>query len=363
GTTIRVQRILNLLGKWSDLTLITCSDKAPADSKETGSPQVLSIKGISAPPDFPGKHILSKVFAIIRWNFKMGIALFRSKPEVIYCSHDWYGFPGVYLISKIRRAKVVYEVHSIFSEESEELGYKGILLRLMKLWEKMVIQHSHIVIAVSKNIYDFYNPYNRKMHIIPGFVNPEIYKKSGGVAAGKARRERLIGLIGPFNNAFNDYFLEFINRSIGSLDQRIKFVAIGKFEEKIENERIEYTGYLDSVDDYIDRLSHLDALLVPSRVATSGPLTKIMEAMSCSLPVFTTPKGTVGLDWIKPGVDILVFEENEIVDKINELIFDDELMLTVGENARKAVKEYYSAEINEEKLHKILAPEPEVVKP
>ena len=115
-----------------------------------------------------------------------------------------------------------------------------------------------------------------------------------------------------------------------------------------------YTGYLDSVQDYIDVLSDLDAVLIPSKIATLGPLNKIIEPMSCSLPVFTTPKGMVGLYYVKPGKDILIFEESELVNKINTLIFNDKLMKTIGKNARGIIEKFYSKKAIEYKLNEVI---------
>lgn len=57
---------------------------------------------------------------------------------------------------------------------------------------------------------------------------------------------------------------------------------------------------------------------------------------------------------LKRGKEPLVFEEDKLVDNINELIFNDELMAEIGRNARKVVEQYYGKKANEEKLIKIL---------
>lgn len=95
-------------------------------------------------------------------------------------------------------------------------------------------------------------------------------------------------------------------------------------------------------------------MLIAEGIATFGPLNKIIEAMSCSVPVFTTPKGAVGLYGVEPNKHILVFEEAELVDKVNDLVFHGERMREIGRNARSVVEEYYSKKVNEEKLVNIL---------
>ena len=143
---------------------------------------------------------------------------------------------------------------------------------------------------------------------------------------------KIIGLIGAFvHKGINTSALDFLYRNIDEFDERIKFVVIGACDYKIQNERIEYTGYLNDVQDYVDRLTRLDAVLVASRYYTSGPLNKILEPMACSVPVFTTPVGAVGLDHVTAGEDIFICDESEIVAKVNESLFDVELMERGGE--------------------------------
>jgi glycosyltransferase involved in cell wall biosynthesis len=72
--------------------------------------------------------------------------------------------------------------------------------------------------------------------------------------------------------------------------------------------------------------------------------------MACSLPVFTTPVGAVGLDHITSEEDIFISEESELVTKVNETLFDCDLMERVGKNARRTIEKHYGAEVNKEKL-------------
>lgn len=42
-----------------------------------------------------------------------------------------------------------------------------------------------------------------------------------------------------------------------------------------------------------------------------------------------------GLYWIEQGKHILVFGEDELLDKVNQLIFDNELMTDVGKKRER----------------------------
>jgi glycosyltransferase involved in cell wall biosynthesis len=72
--------------------------------------------------------------------------------------------------------------------------------------------------------------------------------------------------------------------------------------------------------------------------------------MACSVPVFTTPVGLISFDHVTPGEDILVSDESGLVAKVNEYLFDAELMESVGKNARRTIEKYYSETANSKQL-------------
>lgn len=338
GTTVRAIRILKILKNHYDLSLIT---RANEKQKLKGLEEVDIV---IVKPD-KTKH----------WNLKLIPVIMKNKFDVVYCSHDWFGFLTYFLLSKIYKYKIIFEAHSILSEEHKEMGYSKIRVKLNQIHEKFVIKHADHVIALSENTFKFYEKYNKNIDLVPVFIDADVFRINKKIESKKYQRDfKLIGLIGPFNIISNEYSLEFLYKNIKRFDDKIKFVVIGRCDNKIENEGIVFTGYLDSLQDYVKALSSLDAVLVPSKIATYGPLNKIIEPMSCSLPVFTTPKGVVGLYYVEHGKDILVFEEDEIVDKVNELIFDDEFMRRIGENAQIVCEKYYSKKANEKKVINIL---------
>lgn len=341
GTTIRVKRIAKILNNRYDLILIT-----RANEKQ-------KLKGLE-----DAEVIIVKQDKTKLRNLKLIPVIMKNKFDIVYCSNDRFGFLIYFLLSKIYKYKIIFEVHSILSKEIKELGCSKIKVKFYQILEKFIIKYADHVITLSENTFKFYEKYNKNIDLIPVFVDEDVFKINREIETKKHQREnyKLIGLIGPFDSDFNKYFLEFLYKNINRFDNKIKFLVIGECANKIEieNERIAYTGYLEGIQDYIDTLSNLDAVLIPSKVATYGPLNKIIEPMSCSIPVFTTPKGMIGLYYVEQGKDIYVFEEDEIIDNVNELIFEDELMKKIGRDARIVVEKYYSKKANEEKLLKIL---------
>lgn len=89
-------------------------------------------------------------------------------------------------------------------------------------------------------------------------------------------------------------------------------------------------------------------------IAGTGPCNKILEPMSCSLPVFTTPQGMIGLYNIEHEKSIFVFQDSELPERVNELIFDHQQMKRVGDEARRVVEEYHSRRVNEHKIVQVV---------
>jgi len=327
GTTVRAKRILKVLGTKFDVKLLGSKKFA------------LDIQIIRRP-----LRLVNLVTAILRFKF-----------DCVYCSQDRWGFVVFKIFQKIFKYKIIYEAHSIVSEECRNVKKPMIIVKWAEYFERFIASHSYLVIALSKNTFDFFIKCNENIELIPVFLDTKLYKLNEMKRVEIRQRYKIssnivVGLIGPFNIVFNKHFLTFLYDNISRFDKRIKFMIIGNCDKRIESERIIYAGY---VEDYIDHLSSLDCVLVPSKIATGGPLNKILESMSLGLAVFTTPAGLVGLDYVTPGKDIFVFEEHELVDKMQQLMFEGTLIHQVGKNARHTVEVYYSKEVNTKKLTKL----------
>lgn len=332
GTTVRPKRVSKLIKNYYSTCFITRTDE---NIKELDEVKINAIGPLNTN----------------LWNLKLIPVILKNRFDLIYCSNDWFGFFTYYIFSIFFNYKIIFEAHSILSEEMKEKDLNKLKVMFFETLERFVIRNADYIIALSENTYDFYKNHNKKIDLIPVFIDESQFHKKSKLNNDK----KIIGLIGPFEEyIFNEYFLDFVYENIGKFDDKIEFKIIGKCKNKIINERIFYTGYIEDVNEYISEISSLDAVVIPSKVATSGPLNKIIEPMACSLPVFTTPKGVVGLYKAENCNNILIFNEDELVDGINELIFNDELMERIGINARITVENYYSKNVNKEKILKIL---------
>jgi len=337
GTSLRAKRVFELLQEKYDCTLII---RGKHDSKDD---HVEVIR--------PSKL----------WNFQLIPVVLKNRFDLVYCSNDYWGFFTYFALAKLLPCKVIFEAHGILSRERElsllhspisKVGFK-----MLKWREKFVIKHADCVIALAEDIYRYYDRLNKCIFIVDNFIDEQQFKplKSSRERISDDTERKNVGLIGPFDqNNINNYFLDFVYQNIDRFDARIKFIVIGQCYNKITNKRISYTGYLNDFKDYVDQLTHLDAVLVPARFSSFGALTKVLESMACSVPVFTTPAGLVSFDHLTPGEDIFICDESELVTRVNESLFDIELMESVGKNARRTVETYYSKAANSKTLIRVI---------
>jgi glycosyltransferase involved in cell wall biosynthesis len=342
GTSVRAKRVFELLREEYDCTLIVRGrGQSKADNVEVIKPSKL-------------------------WNLQLIPVIRKKRFDLVYCSSDLWGFFTYFGLAKLYNFKIVFEAHGILSLERERRLHNPNLIdkvgiKMLKVREKFVARHADCIVTLSSAIYEHYARFNTCVFLVPAFVDETKFKRQENPAQCSDDDEgKTIGLIGPFaqdraDSAINTYTLDFVYRNMDKFDERIKFTVIGSCDFKqIRSERIQYVGYLKKFQDYVDQLTLLDAVLVASGFPTSGPLNKILEPMACSVPVFATPISAVGLDHITAGEDIFISDESELVVKVNESLFDADLMESVGKNARCTVETYYSTAVNNEKLVRVI---------
>ncbi len=326
GISVRAKRIYKILKKEHDAVILYSYQK-----------------------DF--KNLFSIFLNNVIWNFRLLYLIPRHRVDAVYLSSDFLGFFSVYLLSKLMKLKIIFEVHGNISEENINKKRPKIIIKIAQFIEKFAIKNSDYVIALSQNIYQFYRRYNQNIALVPVFIDESI---KFDVLTQKNNGFKSIGVIGPFDMPANEYYLDFVYENLDKFDANIVFHVIGACPRTINSDKIKYTGYIDSYSQYLSKINSMDLVLIPSKISTSGPLNKILEAMMCSTPVLTTPEGIYGIDGVKNYENILIFMENEIIGQVNEKIFDENILSRISTNAKKLVEYHYSKEINEEKILKII---------
>ena len=345
GTTIRAKTVVSCLDPYFQISSVGMS------STTFGETKWLIVKVPKRQTE-----LFRALVQLPFWLVGTAQLLVRHRFDIVYVCNDWYGLIVYLIIQRVFKRKVIFEIHGISSEETKTWGKPTFLVWLLRCWEAIVLRQCDLTVALSGHIFEFCKRYTRRLELVPVFVDTSVYRRNEGIrAAVRERRgwqdKRVVGLIGAFDKKWNEYALEFLDENIGKFDERIQFVIIGKCERSKRVHRCLYAGF---VEDLPGILSCLDAVLVARRLATSGPLNKIIQSMSCSLPVFTTPQGMIGMDYAHQGNDIIVAKENEMVRTVNSWIFDDDFMKTIGKNARQTVEKRYSNAANAAKLRHIV---------
>jgi glycosyltransferase involved in cell wall biosynthesis len=337
GTTVRARRVIETLKKRYKIFVIERATSI--DDKLLLSPNINQNGIISIGPE--GTRL---------WSLKLIAAVARNRFDCVYCVADMFGFVTYFLLSRLFSYKVIFEAHALAYRELRQVSLIGAIVNFFL--ETFIGKNADTIIALSGVAFRFYRRLNKNVFFIPAFVGDKGFENINGRRGNEM--EKVIGLVGPFDIVPNRYQLDFLYSNLDRFDERIRFKIIGKCDRRLSDGRIEYTGYLDSHEEYLRILEQLDALVVPVKIATFGPKNKILEAMACGTPTFTTPKGIVGLDFARPNENIFVFEEDDLVSNINKSLFDASLLEKIQMNARKTVKESYSESILAKKMLKVV---------
>lgn len=115
--------------------------------------------------------------------------------------------------------------------------------------------------------------------------------------------------------------------------------SISLIEKCKENDNVIITGYVDSIDEYIDKC---DIMIVPIFIG-SGMRVKILEGLGKRIPIISTSIGAEGIE-IKNNKNILLAnDENEFVESIINLK-NKELYETLQVNGYETFNNLYSIE-------------------
>ena len=140
GTIVRALRVAQLIGEGQEVVLITRSRRKLRDS-DTGIEML-------------GLRCLIRFVQSVWWNLKLSFFLLRKRVDVVYCSNEYFGFPSIYVWSKVRRYSIIYEAHDILSQLAKQLGWPIILVKLFQFLEKFIVRHVDYLVALAPNIFD-----------------------------------------------------------------------------------------------------------------------------------------------------------------------------------------------------------------
>lgn len=250
---------------------------------------------------------------------------------------------------------VEYLVYKRFADNSP-LPFKPLLyidVFKLKYWEEKMWGEATKLVAVSEIEKKIMSRIRKDVVIVSNGVDINKFKPTNDKRL-KTNDKRIL-FIGEFKWVQNRDAIEWIIKEIwpklraefipSMTDKGIKLWVVGRnIPASIRKLTSDKDIFFDdqAPDEAEEIFKRSDLLLAPIRVG-GGTSFKILEAMSCGVPVITTSLGNAIN--AKENSEILVAQSSEeFVEKIKKLLEDDKFYETISENARKLVEEKYNWE-------------------
>ncbi len=317
-------------------------------------------------------------FIITNWMviFKVRIDINKNKYDIIH-AHDINSFNGLFNICKRKKIKLLLQLHGFLNsgnlalKKIHENSWAGKYL-LKK--EIKAFTRAEIIIANSTYYIDYLKQYTdiNKIRLIYNFVDCNVFIKFDEEIR-KSLKEQ-------FNFNKNEFILMYAGRLAKSKGIKyileamklidnipVKLIIAGDGPERdnytyyVNNnnlsEKIIFKGDLNKND--LINLYNITNCFIMTPVSDEGPIEgtslAILEAMSCGLPVITTPIGGINNIFEKISESLVLEEKNSsaISAAIIRLYKDRELAEALSKKSYELVRNDFSVEAGINKLCKV----------
>ena len=275
--------------------------------------------------------------------------------DLIYIDHLQLGV--YYDVLKKTNKKIYLDEHNCeyqilkrkFHDESSILKkiFFGLEYKKLKKFEETIINKVDKVIVLSDEDKKLLmsNKNEDKFINIPIPIKTN-YKKIIGSKIQDEINLIFLGTLTWYPNAQGiEWFVDNVIPILERNEIKYKLHIVGKdpsislIEKCKENDNVIITGYVDSIDEYIDKC---DIMIVPIFIG-SGMRVKILEGLGKRIPIISTSIGAEGIE-IKNNKNILLANnENEFVESIINLK-NKELYETLQVNGYETFNNLYSIE-------------------
>jgi len=271
------------------------------------------------------------------------------------------------LISKIKGAKAVYNVQEIYPDLLINQGnIKSILIiNLLKKLEKYIYNKSDAVITIDDVFYSTILPRfkdSRKLHIIPNFVDTDLYRplKSQQILPSIFEGDNsIIKILYAGNIGFFQDWEPVLFAAKELLDENIEFWIIGEgvqkdFLEKevqdlnLTNVRIfpyQSRELIPIINNYAD----IHFIAINQQMEQEGFPSKVYTIMACAKPlVVVTGEKTPLFNFLKEKncAEIVTSDRNvNFTNSIRKLAYNKELREEMGINGYNEIIKNYSKKV------------------
>lgn len=315
------------------------------------------------------KSTLKRIFSFVYWHIAsliLGLTLKRISFVLSPSPPLTIGFVSL-LISKIKGAKAVYNVQEVYPDLLINHGnLKSILIiNLLKKLEKYIYNKSDAVITIDDFFYSTILPRfrdSRKLHIIPNFVDTDLYRplKSQQILSSIFGRDNsIIKILYAGNIGFFQDWEPVLFAAKELIDENIEFWIIGEgvqkdFLEKdvkdlnLTNVRIfpyQSRELIPIINNYAD----IHFIAINQQMEQEGFPSKVYTIMACAKPlVVVTGEKTPLFNFLKGKncAEIVTFDRNvNFTNSIRKLAYNKELREEMGINGYNEIIKNYSKKV------------------
>ncbi|MCF0147273.1 MAG: glycosyltransferase [Clostridium sp.] len=265
------------------------------------------------------------------------------KPDILHAHYATsYGLIGA--LSKYKPYIVSVWGSDVYDFPNKSFIHKALL--------KYNLKKADIILSTSRAMAKETNKYTDKNILITPFgVDIDMFKPN------KANKEKNSDIvIGTVKTLEDNYGIEYLIRAFNIMLKKnkklnLKLIIAGKGSKEVElrklckefdiEEYVEFLGYIDQKK--VPRVfNSFDIAVFPSIFESFG--VAAVEAEACGIPVIVSDAEGL-MEATSSEYSSLIFKKrdiNDLVNKIETLVYDNELREIMGINARKFVEENYN---------------------
>jgi len=315
------------------------------------------------------KSTLKRIFSFVYWHIAsliLGLTLKRISFVLSPSPPLSIGFISL-LIAKIKGAKAIYNVQEIYPDLLINQGNlnSSIIINLLKKFEKFIYDNSDAVVTIDNVFYStIFQRFSdsRKLHIIPNFVDTDLYKPL-------KNHQLLPEIFGKDNNKINILYAGNIGffqdwdpvmyAAKEFLNEDLEFWIIGEgvqkeFLEKevrgnnLTNVRIfpyQRRELISIINNYAD----IHFIAINQQMEQEGFPSKVYTIMACAKPlVVITGENTPLYNFLKDKncAELVTSDRNvSFTNAIRKLANNKELREEIGLNGYNEIIKNYSKKV------------------
>ncbi len=346
-------------------------DKQPLSKKMFGLYYVSNFKGIQVYhiPLKKYKSTLKRIFSFVYWHIGsliLGLTLKRVSFVLSPSPPISIGLISL-MISKIKGAKAIYNVQEIYPDLLINQGSlkSSLFINLLKKFERFIYNNSDAVVTIDNVFYSIIFPRfrdSKKLHIIPNFVDTDLYKPL-------KNQQLLPEIFGEDNNkikilyAGNIGFFQDWDPVIYAAkqfsDENIEFWIIGEGVQKENLEKEVRDHNLTNVRIFpyqrrelipiINKYADIHFIAINKKMEQEGFPSKVYTIMACAKPLIViTGEKTPLFNFLKNKncAELITNDRNVNFTKaIRKLAKNKELREELGVNGYNEIINNYSKKV------------------